>query len=78
MVACEGDSYSLVESSIVHFPFVGQVGSGCEGKHPMLVSFLSNVSNWTVEYIVYARLELENLSYALYAPVYLNLVATLS
>jgi hypothetical protein len=43
VVAREGDSYSLVEFSVVHLPFVGQVGPGCEGKHPLLVSLLSNI-----------------------------------
>ena len=37
----EGDS--LVESSVVHLPSVGQVGPGYEGKHPLQVSSLSNV-----------------------------------
>jgi len=40
VVAREGDSYSLVESSVVHLPFVGQVGRGYYGKHPLLASFL--------------------------------------
>jgi hypothetical protein len=45
VVAHEGDSYSLVESFVVHLLFVGQVGLGYEGKHHLLVSFLSNVSS---------------------------------
>ena len=53
VVAREGDSYSLIESSIVHLPFVGQVGPGYEGKHPLLVSFPSNVPSWIVEDIAY-------------------------
>ena len=40
VVAHEGDSYSLVESSVIHLSFVGQVGHGYYGKHPLLVSFL--------------------------------------
>ena len=43
VVAHEGDSYSLVESSVVHLLPVGQVGPGYKRKHPLLVSFLSNV-----------------------------------
>ena len=37
------ESDSLVESFVVHLPFVGQVGPGYDGKHPLLVSFPSNV-----------------------------------
>ena len=39
VVAREGDSYSLVESCVIHLLFVGQVGPSYEGKHPLLVSF---------------------------------------
>jgi hypothetical protein len=78
VVAREGDSYSLVEFSVVHLPFVGQVGPGCEGKHPLLVSLLSNIPSWTVKDIAYRRLELDNLSYHLYAPIYPNFIASLS
>ena len=53
MVAREGDSYSLVESSIVHLLFVGQVEPDYEGKHPLLVSLPSNVPSWIVEDIAY-------------------------
>ena len=49
VVAHEGDSYSLVESSVVHLLFVGQVGPSYEEKHPLLVSFPSNVPSWIVE-----------------------------
>jgi hypothetical protein len=48
------------------------------GACPLLVSFLSNVPSRIVEDIIYPRLELENISYPLYAPIDLNLVATLS
>ena len=34
---------TLVESFVVHSPFVGQVGPGCEGKRPLLVFSPSNV-----------------------------------
>ena len=53
MVANEGDSYSLVESFVVHLSFVGQVGPDYEGKHPLLVPFPSNVTSWIVEDIAY-------------------------
>ena len=42
-VALERKCDTFVESSVVHLPFVGQVGPGCEGKHPLLVSFPNNV-----------------------------------
>ena len=48
-----GDSYSLIESFVVHLPSVGQVGPSYEGKHPLLVSFPSNVRSWIVEDIAY-------------------------
>jgi hypothetical protein len=53
VVAREGDSYSLVESSVIHLLFVGQVGSGYEGKYSLLVSFSSYVPSWIVEDIAY-------------------------
>ena len=37
----EGDS--LVESFVIHLPFVGQVGPGCKGSQALLLIFLSNV-----------------------------------
>ena len=69
MVAREGDSYSLVDYSIVHLPFVDQVGPRYEGKHPLLVSFPSNVPCWSKRHSL-PMLELENLSYRLYVPIY--------
>jgi hypothetical protein len=53
VVAPEGDFYSRVESIVVHLPFIGQVGPGYYGKHPLLVSSLSNVPSWIVEDIAY-------------------------
>ena len=53
MLARKGDSYSLVEIFVVHLPFVGQVGPGYEGKHPLLVPFPNNVLSWIVEDIAY-------------------------
>ena len=76
MVAREGDSYSLIESSVVHLPFVGQVGPGYEGKHPLLVSFPSNVPSLIVEDSL-PKSEQENLSYPLYAPIYPNMLLPL-
>ena len=41
VVDCEGDS--LIESFVVHLPFVGQVGRGCDGSQALFLIFLSNV-----------------------------------
>jgi len=42
VVNCEGDS--LVESSVVHLPSVGQVGPGCDGSSQALfLLFFNNV-----------------------------------
>ena len=76
MVAHEGDSYGLVESFVVHLPFIGQVGPGYYRKHPLLVYFPNNMLSWIVEDIILPKSELENLSYPLYAPIYPNFVAT--
>ena len=53
MVARVGDSYSLVEFFVVHLWFVGQVGPGYEGKHPLLVCVPSNYPSLIVEDIAY-------------------------
>ena len=37
VVAHEGDSYSLIESSVVHLPFVGLAGFSYYRKHTLLV-----------------------------------------
>ena len=34
---------TLVKSFVVHSPFVGQVGPGCEGNQAMFLILLSNV-----------------------------------
>ena len=52
-VVLEHKCDTFIESSVVHLPFVGQVGPGYEGKHPLLVSLPSNVPSWIVEYIAY-------------------------
>ena len=53
VVAREGDSYSLVETSVVHLLSVGQVGPSYKGKHPLLVSFPSNIPSWIEDDIAY-------------------------
>ena len=37
VVAREGDSYSLIESFVVHLPFVGLAGQFCFRKHTLPV-----------------------------------------
>jgi hypothetical protein len=61
---------TLVESFVVHLLSIGQVGSGCDGKHPLLVSFLSNVPKLNSRRHSLPMLEIENLSDPLYVPVY--------
>ena len=75
-VALDRKCDTLIESFVVHLPFVGQIGPDYEGKHPLLVSFSSNVPSWIVEDISLPKSELENISYSLYTPIYLNIVAT--
>ena len=40
MVAHEGDSYRLIESFVVHLPFVGLAGPCYYRKHTLLVFYL--------------------------------------
>ena len=75
VVAREGDSYSLIESSIVHLPFVA--GFSYYRKHtlpvfPLVISLELNNKIHSLP-----KLELEDLSDLLYTPVILSLVATL-
>jgi hypothetical protein len=76
MGAHEGDSYSLVESSVVHLPFVGLAGSSYYRKHtlpvfPLVISLELNNRRHSL-----SKLELEDFSDLLYTPVILSLVAT--
>ena len=76
MVAREGDSYSLVESSIVHLPFVGLAGFSYYRKHtllviPLVISLVEHIRHSLL------KLELEDLCDLLYIPTILSLVATL-
>ena len=52
-VALEHKCDTLVKSSVLHLPFVGQVGPGYEEKYPLLVSFPINVPSLMVEAIAY-------------------------
>ena len=76
MVAHEGDSYSLVESSVDHLLFVGLAGFSYHRKHtllvlPLVISQLNNRRHSL------PKLELEDLCDLLYSPIILSLVATL-
>ena len=53
---------TLVESSIVHLPFVGQVGPIMKESILCWCLSLSNISSWIVEDISLPKSELENLS----------------
>ena len=69
VVAHEGDSYSLVESFVVHLPFVGQVGPCYYRKLtlPMFSLVISPELNNRRQSL--PKLELEDLSSILYAPI---------
>ena len=72
MVAHEGDSYSLVESSVVHLSFVGLARFSYYRKETYFVCIsLNNIPSRTIEDSL-SRLELEVLSDLLYTPDFLN------
>jgi hypothetical protein len=76
VVASEGDSYSLVESFVVHLPFVGQVGPCNYRKHTLPVFSLVISLELNNRKHRLPKLELEDLSDLPYTPVILSLVAT--
>ena len=69
MVAHDGDSYRLIESSIVHLPLVGLAGPCYYRKHtlPMFCLVISPELNNRRQSL--PKLELEDLSNLLYAPI---------
>jgi hypothetical protein len=69
MVAREGDSYSLVESSIVHLPLVSLAGLSYYRKHilPVFSLVISLELNNRGQNLL--KLELEDLSSLLYTPI---------
>jgi hypothetical protein len=69
VVAREGDSYSLIESFIVHLPLVGQVGPCYYRKHTLLVFsvVISPELNNRRQSLI--KFELEDPSNLLYAPI---------
>ena len=77
VVACEGDSYSLIESFVVHLLFVGRARFRYYRKHtlPMFPLVISPELNNRRHNL--PKLKLEDLSDLPYAPIILSLVATL-
>ena len=76
MVAREGDSYSLVESFVVHLTLVGLAGPCSYRKHtpPVFSLVISLELNNRRQSL--PKLELEDLCDLLYTPIILSLVAT--
>ena len=69
VVAREGDSYSLIESSVVHLSLVGLAGLCYYRKHIMLVFSLVISPELKNRRQSLPKLELEDLSSLLYAPI---------
>jgi hypothetical protein len=69
MVAHEGDSYSLIESFVVHLPFVGLAEPCCYRKHTMPVFSLVISLKLNNRRQSLPKLELENLCDLLYTPI---------
>ena len=69
MAAREGDSYSLVESFVVHLPFVGLAGPCYDRKHTLPVFSLVISLELNNRRQSLLKLELEDLSSLLYAPI---------
>ena len=68
-VAHEGDSYSLVESFVVHLPLVGLAGHCCYRKHTLPVFSLLMPLELNNRRQSLPKLELEDLSNLLYASI---------
>ena len=69
VVAHEGDSYSLIESSVVHLLLVGLAGPCYYRKHTLLVFSLIISLELNNRRQSLPKLELEDLSSRLYAPI---------
>ena len=76
MVAREGDSYSLVESFVVHLPFIGRAEFSYYRKHTLPVFPLVIFLELNNKRHSLPTLELEDLYDLLYTLVILSLVAT--
>ena len=69
MVACEGDSYSLIESFVVHLPLIGLVGPCYYRKHTMSVFSLVISLELNNRRQSLPKLELEDHYDLLYTPI---------
>ena len=76
MVAHEGDSYSLVESFVVHLSLVGLEGHCCYRKRTLPVFFLVISLELNNRRQSLPKLELEYLN-LLYGPIILALIVKL-
>ena len=76
MVAREGESYSLVESVVVHLLLVGLARPCYYRKHTLPVFSLVISLELNIRRQTLPKLELEDLSDLLYTPIILSLVAT--
>ena len=68
VVAREGDSYSLIESFVVHLPFIGLAGPYYYRKHTMPVFSLVISLELSNRRQSLPKLELEDLCDVLYTP----------
>ena len=69
VVAHEGDSYSLVESFVVHLPLVGLAGPYYYRKYTLLMFSLVISPELNNRRQILSKLELEDLCDLLYAPI---------
>jgi hypothetical protein len=69
VVAREGDSYSLIESFVVHLPLVGLAGTYYFRKHTLPVFSLVISLELNNRRQSIPKLELEDLSSLLYTPI---------
>ena len=69
MVTREGDSYSLVESSVVHLPLVGLTALCYYRKHTLFVFSLVISLELNNRRQSLPKLELEDLSSLVYTPI---------
>ena len=76
MIAREGDSYSLIESFVVHLLFIGRAGPIYYRKHTLPVFSLAISLELNNRRHSLPRLELKDLSDLLCTHVILSLVAT--
>jgi hypothetical protein len=69
VVAREGDSYSFIESFVVHLPLVGLAGPCCYRKHTLHVFSLVISPELNNRRQSLPKLELEDLCKLFYVPI---------